>query len=98
MRDDGRRGFVGAEAMVVVPPRRCDRRRISAYLATARMTATTKTRNWALSCGVSPGLSRFSPVSVDIDQLLCLPRAVDAGERLFVQQAGQAVLVGGGLA
>src|SRR2546430_15884694 len=44
-----------------------------AYLATARMTATQKTRNWALSCGVSPGLSRFSPVSVDIDQLLCLP-------------------------
>ena len=37
------------------------------------MTATQKTRNWALSCGVSPGLSRFSPVSVDIDQLLCLP-------------------------
>src|SRR5260370_3494699 len=37
------------------------------------MTATQKTRNWALSWGVSPGLSRFSPVSVDIDQLLCLP-------------------------
>src|SRR5437764_11740872 len=45
----------------------------SGYLATARMTATQNTRNWALSCGVSPGLSRFSPVSVDIDQLLCLP-------------------------
>src|SRR5436190_19911304 len=45
----------------------------SGYLATARMTATQKTRNWALSCGVSPGLSRFSPPSVAIDQLLCLP-------------------------
>ncbi len=50
-----------------------DTRSSSGYLATARMTATQKTRNWALSCGVSPGLSRFSPVSVDIDQLLCLP-------------------------
>ena len=37
------------------------------------MTAVQKTRNWALSCGLSPGLSRFSPVSVAIDQLLCLP-------------------------
>ena len=46
---------------------------MSLYLATARMTATVKTRNWALSCGLSPGFSRFSPVSVDIDQLLCLP-------------------------
>src|SRR6476660_6352260 len=50
-----------------------DRRRISLYLSTARMTAVQKTRNWALSCGLSPGFSRFSPVSVDIDQLLCLP-------------------------
>ena len=25
------------------------------------------------SLGVSPGSSRLSPVSVDIDQLLCLP-------------------------
>ncbi len=45
----------------------------SGYFATARRTATQKTRNWALSCGVSPGLSRFSPASVAIDQLLCLP-------------------------
>ena len=42
-------------------------------MATARITAAQKTRNWALSCGLSPGLSRFSPASVDIDQLLCLP-------------------------
>src|ERR1700680_3208966 len=50
-----------------------DTRSNSGYLATARITAQQKTRNWALSCGVSPGLSRFSPRSVDIDQLLCLP-------------------------
>src|SRR3954452_6553087 len=50
-----------------------DRRRISLYLATARMTAVVNTRNCALSCGLSPGFSRFSPASVDIDQLLCLP-------------------------
>src|SRR5689334_17492494 len=48
-------------------------RRRSEYLATARITAEQKTRNCALSCGLSPGLSRFSPESVDIDQLLCLP-------------------------
>ena len=48
-------------------------RNSSGYLATARMTATQKTRNWAFSCGVSPGLSRLSPVSVDIEKLLCLP-------------------------
>ncbi len=28
---------------------------------------------WMLSCGLSPGSSRFMPVSVLIDQLLCLP-------------------------
>src|SRR3954470_5250578 len=50
-----------------------DRRRISLYLATARITAAQNTRNCALSCGLSPGFSRFSPVSLDIDQLLCLP-------------------------
>src|SRR5205823_5523053 len=50
-----------------------DRRSRSAYLSTARMTAQQKTRNWALSCGLLPGSSRFSPVSLDIDQLLCLP-------------------------
>ena len=27
----------------------------------------------AFSCGVLPGSSRLSPVSVPIDQLLCLP-------------------------
>ena len=30
-------------------------------------------RNWRFSLGVSPGSSRFSPVSVPMDQLLCLP-------------------------
>ena len=40
---------------------------------TAAMTAAQKNRNWMFSCGVSPGSSRFRPVSVPIDQLLCLP-------------------------
>ena len=66
----------------------------SGYFATARMTATQKTRNCALSCGLSPGLSRFSPVSVAIDQLLCLPMPLMPGERLLVQQADEAVLLG----
>ena len=31
------------------------------------------TRNFAFSCGVLPGSSRFLPSSVPSDQLLCLP-------------------------
>src|SRR5437868_10216937 len=50
-----------------------DRRRMSAYFDTARMTAEQNTRNCALSWGLSAGFSRFSPLSVAIDQLLCLP-------------------------
>ncbi len=43
------------------------------YSLTAWITAAQKNRNERFSCGVSPGSSRFSPVSVPIDQLLCLP-------------------------
>ena len=42
-------------------------------LSTAWITAAQKNRNCRLSCGVSPGSSRLWPVSVPIDQLLCLP-------------------------
>ena len=42
-------------------------------LFTAWITAAQKNRKWMLSAGVSPGLSRLVPVSVPIDQLLCLP-------------------------
>ena len=42
-------------------------------LSTAAITAEQKNRNWMFSAGVSPGSSRFEPVSVPIDQLLCLP-------------------------
>ena len=45
----------------------------SACTLTARMTAIRKARNWALACGSLPGSRRFSPSSVAIDQLLCLP-------------------------
>ena len=37
------------------------------------ITAAQKNRKSRFSCGVSPGSSRFMPVSVPIDQLLCLP-------------------------
>src|SRR4051812_49850594 len=37
------------------------------------MAAVQKNRNCRFSCGVSPGSSRLSAVSVRIDQLLCLP-------------------------
>ncbi len=42
-------------------------------LSTACSTAAQKNRNCRFSCGVSPGSSRLTPVSVPIDQLLCLP-------------------------
>ena len=41
--------------------------------STAASTAVQKNRNWRFSCGVSPGSSRLTPVSVPNDQLLCLP-------------------------
>ena len=44
-----------------------------ANLSTARMTAAQNTRNWALSCGVSPGSSRLPCVVLPSDQLTCLP-------------------------
>ena len=42
-------------------------------LLTPWMTAEQKNRKSRFSCGVSPGSSRLMPVSVPIDQLLCLP-------------------------
>jgi hypothetical protein len=45
----------------------------SACRSTARMTAQRNVRNWRFVCVSSRGSSRLTPVSVDIDQLLCLP-------------------------
>ena len=45
-----------------------------------------------LSCGVSPGFSRLLPELVAHAPVEVLARAVDAGERLLVQQAREAVL------
>ena len=42
-------------------------------LFTAWMTAAQKNRKFMFSPGVSPGSIRLWPVSVPIDQLLCLP-------------------------
>ena len=50
-----------------------DARSSSWCLSTAAITAAQKNRNCRFSCGVSPGSSRLCPVSVPIDQLLCLP-------------------------
>ena len=44
-----------------------------ANLSTARMTAAQKTRNCALSCGVSPGSSRLPCVVLPSEKLTCLP-------------------------
>ena len=43
------------------------------WVLTAWMTAAQKNRKSRFSCGVAPGSSRLMPVSVPIDQLLCLP-------------------------
>ena len=43
------------------------------YLCTARITAAQNTRNWALSCGVSPGRSRLPSVALPSEKLTCLP-------------------------
>ena len=50
-----------------------DARSSPAWSSTAAMTAVQKNRKTRFSCGVSPGSSRLMPVSVPIDQLLCLP-------------------------
>ena len=62
-------------------------------MCTARMTAAQNTRNCTLSCGCRRGSSRLSPVSRGHRPVVVLARAVDAGERLLVQQARQAVLL-----
>ena len=40
---------------------------------TARMMAAQKTRNWALSCGLSPGSSRLPWLLLPNEKLTCLP-------------------------
>ncbi len=81
-----RRWSLAAEAI--------DARSRSAWMSTARTTATRNTRNCRLVCVSSCGSSRLTPVSVDIDQLLCLPDPLMPGERLLVEQRGQAVPLG----
>ena len=45
----------------------------SAYRSTARMKAQSISKNCRLLSGFLPGESRFSPVSVHSEKLLCLP-------------------------
>ena len=42
-------------------------------ICTARITAAQNTRNWAFSCGLSPGSSRLPTPEPPSDQLTCLP-------------------------
>ena len=64
------------------------------YLCTARITAAQNTRNWALSCGVSPGSEQVALGGVAEREVDVLARAVDALEGLLVEQALHAVLLG----
>ena len=71
-RDDRRRRFVRAQAMVVAGAG--DRHAQQALpLVHGAQHAAQNTRNWMLSCGVSPGLSRLLPRSSLMLQLRCLP-------------------------
>ena len=56
-----------------LPGVEAERRSKSACSSTARRIAAKNNKNCIFSCGVSPGSKRFSPSSVHIDQLLCLP-------------------------
>ncbi len=44
-----------------------------AWVSTALMTAVSMKRNFALSCGVCPGVNQFRPSVPTMDQLLCFP-------------------------
>ena len=48
-------------------------RNMGAYSSTAAMTAIRNVKNTRFAAASLPGLSRFTPVSVSSDQLLCLP-------------------------
>ena len=71
-----------------------DTRSSPAYLWTARITAAQNTRNCAFSCGVSPGTSRMPSSELPKREVDVLARPVDARERLLVEQALHAVLLG----
>ena len=62
------------------------------HLLTARRTAVQNTRNCRLSCGFVPGTEQVVPLVVAHRPVEVLARSVDAGKRLLVQQARQAVL------
>ena len=63
-------------------------------LLTAWITAVQKNRKLRLSAGVSPGSIRLVPGVGAHRPVVVLARAVDAGERLLVQQADEPVLAG----
>jgi hypothetical protein len=70
-----------------------DRRRMSLYLATARMTAQ-KHQELRVVVRRIAGVEQVLAAVGGHRPVVVLAAAVDAGERLFVQQAGQAVLFG----
>ena len=76
-------------------PTRCETRRSSAYLATARMTADAEDEELGVVVRVVAGVEQVLAGVGGHRPVVVLARAVDAGERLLVQQADQAVLVGG---
>ena len=93
-RDDGRRSFIGAQAVVVARTGGGERAAGRAYSSTALMTALRKTRNCTFSCGRLAGLKQVLAVIGGHRPVVVLAGAVDAGKGLFVQQADQTVAQG----
>ena len=69
-------------------------RRRSPCRETPVRTAARKTRNWALSCGLSPGAEEVVAPVVGEAPVDVFSGPVDAGERLLVEEELQVVAVG----
>ena len=66
-------GAAGLSVLATLPALAIDMRSRPCRRLTARRTAAQNTRNWMLSCGLSPGFSRLLPWSSLMLQLRCLP-------------------------
>ena len=72
-RDDRRRGFVRAQAMIVAGRGHDGPQQAWHTCAPPESRRRRTRRNCALSCGVSPGSSRLPCVLLPSDQFTCLP-------------------------
>ena len=90
-RDDRRRRLVGPEPVVLARRARPTPAAAAGACRPPACTAAQKNRNCRFSCGVSPGSSRLRARVGAHRPVVVLARAVDAGERLLVQEADEPV-------